>query len=448
MEFSSFIPQFDGFLMTALAFVVALSVIVAIHEYGHYIVGRWCGIKAEVFSLGFGPVLFARTDKHGTQWQLAALPFGGYVKFLGDATAASGQSSDEVEAMDAVQRRKTMQGAPLWARAATVAAGPIFNFVLAIIIFAGVAMMQGTVKEPFSVGELRSSPVAEITLEPGDQIVRIAGFDFPEWGESGAFDAFIQNLPLEQALDYDVIRDGKTISVVGPYPMPPVIVGLAPRSAAYEAGLENGDVITRIDNSAVTAFSELKGVVESSNGRALKLDIWRDGEILELSLSPKRADERKDDGSFKTEWRIGIVGGLAFEPETVGAGPGAAVISGVNRLWTVIESSLSGLYHMITGAISSCNMSGPLGIAQVSGAMANQGASSFINFIAILSAAVGLMNLFPVPILDGGHLVFYAYEAVVRRPPSERIINALMSFGLVFVLGLMVFALGNDLFCP
>ncbi len=434
--------------MTALAFVVALSVIVAIHEYGHYIVGRWCGIKAEVFSLGFGPVLFARTDKHGTQWQLAALPFGGYVKFLGDATAASGQSSDEVEAMDAVQRRKTMQGAPLWARAATVAAGPIFNFVLAIIIFAGVAMMQGTVKEPFSVGELRSSPVAEITLEPGDQIVRIAGFDFPEWGESGAFDAFIQNLPLEQALDYDVIRDGKTISVVGPYPMPPVIVGLAPRSAAYEAGLENGDVITRIDNSAVTAFSELKGVVESSNGRALKLDIWRDGEILELSLSPKRADERKDDGSFKTEWRIGIVGGLAFEPETVGAGPGAAVISGVNRLWTVIESSLSGLYHMITGAISSCNMSGPLGIAQVSGAMANQGASSFINFIAILSAAVGLMNLFPVPILDGGHLVFYAYEAVVRRPPSERIINALMSFGLVFVLGLMVFALGNDLFCP
>lgn len=449
MDLSSIIPQFGSVLTTTVAFVLALSVIVAIHEYGHYIVGRWCGIKAEVFSLGFGPVLWARTDKHGTQWQVAALPLGGYVKFLGDADAASaGVDEETVKAMNEAQRRHTMHGAPLWARTLTVAAGPVFNFVLAVLIFSGISMVQGKIKEPLAIGELRPSPVQEITLEPGDQIVRIAGAEVPDWGTPGAFDTFLNELPIEPVLDYDVIRDGQEVSVAGPYPRPPVIVGLAPRSAAYSTGLKNGDVILNVDGMPLTAFSELKEIVEGSNGKELAFDIWRDGEVLEFSLSPKRVDDRMADGSFETQWRIGIAGGLAFEPASASIGVGEALLSSVARLWSVIESSLSGLYHMVTGAISSCNMSGPLGIAQVSGAMANQGAGSFINFIAILSAAVGLMNLFPVPVLDGGHLVFYAYEAVVRRPPSARVMQALMSFGLVFVLGLMAFALTNDILCP
>jgi membrane-associated protease RseP (regulator of RpoE activity) len=138
-----FIPDFGGLAFTLLAFIAALSIIVAIHEYGHYIVGRWSGIHAEVFSVGFGPVLFSRTDRHGTKWQIAALPFGGYVKFLGDADAASGKDGAAIDALDVEERRRSMHGAPLWARSATVAAGPIFNFILSILIFASVLMIAG-----------------------------------------------------------------------------------------------------------------------------------------------------------------------------------------------------------------------------------------------------------------------------------------------------------------
>ncbi|MFY9240399.1 MAG: site-2 protease family protein, partial [Roseovarius sp.] len=157
---TALLPQFGGLFMTLLAFVAALSVIVAVHEYGHYIVGRWSGIKAEIFSIGFGPVLFARTDKHGTVWQIAALPFGGYVKFLGDASAASSKDETamaEAEA-DPVRLRQTMHGAPLWARTATVSAGPIFNFIMSILVFGAMMMTQGRVAEPLSIGELRPLP--------------------------------------------------------------------------------------------------------------------------------------------------------------------------------------------------------------------------------------------------------------------------------------------------
>ena len=152
------IPSFGGFAFTLLAFVVALSIIVAIHEYGHYIVGRWSGIHAEVFSLGFGPVLLSRVDRRGTKWQVAALPFGGYVKFLGDANAASGKDGAAVDALDPAERRRSMHGAPLWARAATVAAGPIFNFILSILVFAGVMVFSGQASTDPVVGDIRPMP--------------------------------------------------------------------------------------------------------------------------------------------------------------------------------------------------------------------------------------------------------------------------------------------------
>ena len=165
-------------------------------------------------------------------------------------------------------------------------------------------------------------------------------------------------------------------------------------------------------------------------------------------MTPKATDVPQDDGSFERFYRIGIVGGSAFEPATDAPGFGAAVTSGVENTWRIITGSISGLKAMIVGHISSCNLSGPVGIAQASGAMASQGAQSFINFIAVLSTAVGLLNLFPIPALDGGHLVFYAYEAVTGKPPSDKALRVLMTVGLALVLSLMVFALGNDLFCP
>jgi regulator of sigma E protease len=443
------LPQFGGLIWTLLAFVVALSVIVAIHEYGHYIVGRWCGIKADVFSLGFGPVLWSGTDKRGTIWQVAALPFGGYVKFAGDANAASGK--DE-EAMAAVQNnpealRHTMHGAPLWARALTVAAGPAFNFAMSILIFFAVAFSSGVQREPLTVGELRTLPVGNVQLKVGDEIAGLNGTALSD-GNGGSFSDLVLSLPNAPLISYDVIRDGERLSVDGPYILPPLVNQVMPQSAAFAAGLRPGDVITQVEGKNIFAFSELKEAVESSDGAALALGVWRDGTTVDVSMTPKATDEPQDDGTFERNLRIGIVGGMAFEPATVAPGIGEALMGGVANTWRIINGSVSGLKQMIVGNISTCNLSGPVGIAQTSGAMASQGAQSFIYFIAVLSTAVGLLNLFPIPALDGGHLVFYAYEAVAGKPPSDKALRVLMTIGVAMVLSLMVFALGNDLFCP
>jgi len=448
VDFLTILPQFGNVFFTLLAFVLALSVIVAVHEYGHYIVGRWSGIKADVFSLGFGPVLFSRIDKHGTIWQFALLPFGGFVKFKGDSNAASANVEDDTVEMSADERRQTMLGAPLWARTATVAAGPVFNFILSILVFGAVMMSDGKSIEPLVVDQMKPLPIEGITLEQGDQLISVAGTALPGFDDSAAFATFVDTLPSTPLLEYVVNRDGQQVVAQGPHPMPPLAVQLAPRSAAFSIDMRPGDVIVEVDGSPIYAFADLKEIVESSEGRVLQLKVWRGGELLDFSLAPRRVDEPLPEGGFQTTYRIGISGGFAFEPAKESLGVLGAVSGGIGQTMGVITGSVSGLYHMITGAISSCNMSGPIGIAQVSGAMASQGAQSFIWFIAVLSAAVGFLNLLPIPILDGGHLAFYAYEAVARKPPSEGALRIMMTVGLTLVLGLMVFAITNDLFCP
>ena len=447
MDILGLLPQFGSVIWTLLAFVLALSVIVAIHEYGHYIVGRWSGIHAEVFSLGFGPVLFSRVDKRGTVWQFAALPFGGYVKFLGDANAASAPDGEAVREMSAEERRRTMPGAPLWARTATVAAGPIFNFALSIIVFAAVIFAQGEEADPLAVGALRDMPAVQ-ELQVGDQLLAIDGISVPSFENGAGFNALEQQISKAAQVSYTVGRDGTELDVMGPYPYPALVTNVMPQSAALKAGLKIGDFITAIDGGPVFAFSQLKDAVESGNGAPLLLDLWNSGETRQVTLSPKRVDEPQPDNTFVTQWRIGVAGGFFFEPAIQATSVTSALSNGVMQTKRIIEGSLSGMYHMVTGAISSCNLSGPIGIAQTSGAMASQGATNFIWFIAVLSTAVGLLNLFPVPVLDGGHLVFFAYEAVARKKPSERVLGVFMSAGLIMILSLMVFALGNDLFCP
>lgn len=449
MDILGLIPQFGSVIWTLIAFVVALSVIVAIHEYGHYIVGRWSGIHADVFSLGFGPVLFSRFDRHGTKWQFALLPFGGYVKFKGDANAASGKDVDAMEATPPEELRNTMHGAPLWARTLTVAAGPAFNFALSILVFAAIVMTNGVTADPLAVGKIRPMPADQIQeLRPGDQVLKIAGLDAPSFTDAESFAAFEEALPRAPVLDYLVLRDGQEQLVQGPFLLPPLVVGVSPKSAAMAIAMQPGDVITAIDNAPIFTFEQLKDAVEGSDGRVLLLNVWRDGDTIEFALKPKRTDEPQPEGGFVTNWRIGIAGGMVFEPATSAPGIGQALWGGVEQTGLIMRGSVSGLWNMITGAISTCNMSGPIGIAQVSGEMASQGAQSFIWFIAVLSAAVGLLNLFPIPALDGGHLVFYAYEAVAGKPPSDGALRILMAVGIALVLSLMVFALGNDIFCP
>jgi len=445
LEILNFIPSFGNLLYTVCAFIVALSVIVAVHEYGHYIVGRWCGIKAEVFSIGFGPVLASRMDRHGTRWQIAALPLGGYVKFMGDAGVVSDRASDEVAHMDRVTRRQTMHGAPLWARAATVIAGPAFNFLLSIAVFAAVLALRGVASDPLTIDTLRPMPAQVQELRPGDAVLTVDGRPAPSVAE---FSEFVETLPTAPVLDYTVERDGQRIEVRGPYPYPPLVAGLTPGSAAMDVDLKVGDVITAVDGQPIVSFGELREAVAQSEGRVLLMQVWREGETFEAALAPRSMDLPLEDGSFETRYLIGVTGGLLFEPRTEFPGIGQALGYGVDQTIYVIRSSLSGLYHMAVGAISSCNLRGPIGIAETSGAAASQGGMAFIWFIAVLSTAVGLLNLFPIPVLDGGHLMFHAYEAIRGRPPSEKVLQVFMAAGLAAMLTLMVFALSNDLFCP
>lgn len=445
MELINLIPSFGGLAYTILAFVLALLVIVFVHEYGHYIVGRWSGIHAEVFSLGFGPVVWSRVDKRGTRWQIAALPLGGYVKFFGDSNAASAGHVDDLGGLTAEQKRATMHGAPLWARSATVAAGPVFNFILSIAVFAGVFLANGVATDQPTVGAVREIPGVTAELQPGDRILALGGAETPDFP---AFMDAAAALPTEGRVTYRVERGDAVVEVTDAHPLPPLVESVQPDSAAQEAGVEPGDVVLAVNGTPVATFSQLREIVGVSEGKPLRLTLMRAGKEIELEMTPRRVDLPLAEGGFETRWLIGLTGAMYFEPETRQPGIVESIGMGATQSWDIAATSLSGLWHMVTGAISSCNLRGPIGIAETSGAAASAGITSFIWFIAMLSTAVGMMNLFPVPVLDGGHLVFYAYEAVTGKPPTARALRVLMAVGLVAILSLMVFALTNDLFCP
>ncbi|SFI76167.1 RIP metalloprotease RseP [Celeribacter neptunius] len=447
MDVNTLLSSLGGTAFTLVFFIVALSIIVTVHEYGHYIVGRWSGIKADVFSLGFGKPIWQRTDKRGTVWQIASLPFGGYVKFAGDANAASAPDAHAVEGLSAEEARHTMPGAPLWARTLTVAAGPVFNFIFSFLVFTLFVLFVGQASDRIIVDEVAPTPY-ETGLQTGDQILAINGQEAPE--TSGLL-GFLEALPRQAQMSYTVLRDGNEVSVDGPYPYPVVVAAVSPKSAARDAGIETGDVITHLDGTPVNTFWDLQDYVMGHDGAEMTLTVWRDskagGETFETTLEPRRRDIPADDGGFETRWLIGITGGLLFSVGTEPVGLGEAILSGAEGVWRIITTSLSGLWHMITGAISACNLSGPVGIAEVVSTSAADGAMSFVTTVAMLSTAIGLINLFPIPVLDGGHLVFYAYEAVRGKPLPDRAVGIMMTVGLAVIMTFMVLGLGSDLFC-
>jgi regulator of sigma E protease len=432
-----------GTAWTVFFFIVALSIIVFVHEYGHYIVGRWSGIHAEVFSVGFGPVLWSRLDKRGTRWQIAAIPFGGYVKFLGDADATSVQHGD-VSGLSAEERRHTMTGAPLWARSATVAAGPVANFILTFVLLAGILLVLGIPREEPTVGTMRDFPHEGPTLLEGDVILAIQGQPTPD---RETFGTVVSDLPNQRTMSYTVRRGTDELVVEGPHPFAPVVGEVIIRSAAMDAGLQSGDVILRAAGQDVTAFSQLPEIVAASKGDPVPLTIWRDGEAFDLTLTPRIRTVEDETGTFVERYQIGIVAGLAFEPATRATGPIETVTLAAGQMWRMTTGTLNGLGLMISGAISTCNLTGAIGMAETMGDAARNGAESFIGMMAVLSLGIGILNLFPIPVLDGGHLVFHAYEAVTRRPPSDRALRVMMTVGLSLVIGLMVFALSRDLIC-
>ncbi|TXH83745.1 MAG: RIP metalloprotease RseP [Rhizobium sp.] len=437
------VAALGGTVWTVAFFVLALSVIVFVHEYGHYIVGRWSGIHSEVFSIGFGPVLFSRTDRRGTRWQVAAIPFGGYVKFLGDADASSVRKTD-VSGLSVEERRHTMAGAPLWARTATVAAGPVFNFILTFILLAGLSLALGVPREEPTVGAMRAFPFEGPSLQEGDVIRAVEGQPTPDWK---TFADVTDTLKGKMTLAYTVQRGDEELVVSGPHPQAPVVGDVQLRSAAMDAGIQEGDIILKVGGQDVRYFDELPDIVAASKGEPVALTIWRAGKTFDLSLSPRIRTVDDGNGGFAERYLLGLYSGMFFEPATRTVGPWEAVTNAAGSMWAMTTTTFSGLWHMIQGAISSCNLSGAIGMAEVAGDAARNGAESFVGMLAILSLGVGILNLFPIPVLDGGHLVFYAYEAVTRRQPSERALRVLMTVGLSLVLSNMIFGLSRDLLC-
>ena len=441
MDWLANIPLIGGPITTVLAFVVLMGIVVAIHEYGHYIVGRWCGIHAEVFSLGFGPVIWSRPDKRGTLWQVAMVPIGGYVKFLGDRDAASTAASEAMAGMSEYDRHHSFPAASVWRRSLTVLAGPMANFLLSFVIFSALIMWRGIAVDTPTIGEITPLPY-ENPMQTDDVITGLNGEPVTNYQE---LSDIVANIEGSDPIDMQVKRGESTLNFTVPYFYIPLVSSVAPLGAADKAGVKAGDVILAADGVSLNSFSDLRAVVEAAEDKQVMLTLWRGGETLEVSLSPERQDYPDGEGGFEERVLIGVYGRFYFDPAAETPSILAAMELGAMRVWGVIDSSINGIKHMVMGNISVKNLQGPIGIAQISGATVQTSAVSFISLIAVISTAIGLLNLFPIPVLDGGHLVTYVYEAVRGRPPNPRFMQTVMAVGFALILSMMLLATYNDI---
>lgn len=375
MDIPALLTSFgDTLIGYLLPFIFVLTIVVFFHELGHFLVARWCGVSVKVFSVGFGPEIFGWTDRKGTRWRVSWIPLGGYVKFLDDEDVTSASPHPDTGQMSEAERAGSFHLKPVGARAAVVAAGPIANFILAIVIFTVVFAAFG-----------------RVVLEPR-------------------------------------------------------VDAVAPNSAAAEAGFLPGDIVRTINGARIEAFSEIQRIVAVSADEELTIGIERDGKAMTLTAAP-RVQEITD--NFGNKQRIALLGlsrtttGEIQQVERYSV-PQAFLLA-VEETWFFVARTMDYLYEVIAGRQSADQLGGPIQIAQVSGQVASFGIVALINLAAMLSISIGLLNLFPVPMLDGGHLLYYLIEAVRGRPLSERAQEFGFRIGLTLVLGLMILATWNDL---
>ncbi len=363
----------DTVLGYLLPFLFVLTIVVFFHELGHFLVARWCGVAVKVFSIGFGPEIVGFNDRYGTRWRLSWVPLGGYVKFIDDENAASA-GHRALEALSEEDRKRSFQGKPLGARAAVVAAGPIANFVLAIVIF---------------------------TL---------------------IFSFFGERIT---AAKVDIVNPG---------------------SAAERAGFQAGDRVLSVDGQKIESFGEMQRIVGTSADQQLTFTVERAGKTLDIVATPERKEITDRFGNTMRMGLLGIQRTASPDDWTLKRhDPITAFGMAVKECYFVVSRSLGYLYDVATGREAADQLGGPIRIAQVSGQVAAAGFIALLNLAAVISVSIGMLNLFPIPMLDGGHLLFYGIEGLRGRPLSEATQEIGFRIGLAFVLMLMIFATWNDL---
>jgi len=370
----SFNTLSHGLIGYAIPFLFVLTIVVFFHELGHFLVARWAGVRVLTFSLGFGPELFGFDDRHGTRWKVSAIPLGGYVKFFGDDTEASTASAETLAGMTDEEREGSFHHKKVGARAAIVAAGPIANFLLAIVIFTVMFTFFGKPSTTARVDKIEAN------------------------------------------------------------------------SAAAAAGFQVGDIVTSIDGTRIESFTDMQRMVSIHAGDRMTFTVKRGDGVVQLSGTPELREVKDPFGNVHRQGVLGITRQTAAgDVLTERVDPATALWLGVKETWFVIERTLSYIGGVFTGREAADQVGGPLRIAQISGQVATIGLAALINLAAVLSISIGLLNLFPVPLLDGGHLLFYMVEAVRGRPLSERAQEMGFRIGLGLVLMLMVFATYNDI---
>ena len=442
-------------LTTVLAFIVTLGVLITFHELGHYWVARWCGVRVLRFSIGFGRVLIKRVDRHGTEWALSAIPLGGYVKMLDESSAAEGASAQRA---DGTLSRESFAAQPVSRRMAIVAAGPVFNLLLAALLYALINFV-GT-QEPAAVvaTPVAQSAAAAAGLQAGDRIVAVDDKAIQSWSELRW--ALLQKLGDGGSIDLTIDQRGATLSRTLQLPVladpsstdplrllglrlatgTPVVRGVVADSVGMSAGLKVGDRILSVQRQADLDVGQLIQVIQQHSGKPLQLEVERDGQKLNISLVP--APLVQADG--QVVGRIGIQ--LGGEPQMVDVsyGPVDSLMNGVVKTFDTAWFSLRMMGKMILGEVSVKNISGPVTIADYAGQSAKIGWVAFVGYLALVSVSLGVLNLLPIPMLDGGHLLYYLIEIVRGSPPPERFMEWGQKIGFGLLSALMVLALFND----
>lgn len=443
-------------MLTLIAFIVTLAVLIVVHEYGHYQVARWCGVKVLRFSIGFGRPLYMRTNSVGTEFVIAAFPLGGYVRMLDESEAPVPESEQAL----AYNRQ------PLWKRSAIVAAGPVANLLLAILLY-WVLFISGVTDMKPVLGEITpGSPAAQASLKPGETVSKINGKRITSWQElhwailnhaikgdmveiearAGDQEVHLHRLDMRALKSDDFDED--VLQKIGLTPARPLIPAkvaeILPDSAAQRDGLKVGDLILAINDVPVTGWENFAQRVRESANKRLSLELERDGQKVMLVLTPTATLE-----GGKTVGRVGA----AYRPSPgemeqyfteIKYPPLQAFKHAVGKTWSTSVMSLKMIGSMISGAISWKGVSGPVTIASLAGQSAGLGWKAFLSFLALISVSLGVLNLLPVPVLDGGHLMYHTIEFFKGSPISERAMEMGQRVGLVLLAMLMTLAIMND----